>query len=164
MKTESPRVWADESFDAPTFHTALEYLKLRKPRVLFLSLGETDDWAHAGNYGEYLLSARRFDSDLAELWNDVQSMPEYRGNTTLIVLTDHGRGGGPDDWKSHGQKIPDSKNIWIAMLGPGIPAHGVEHNATPVTQSQVAATVARLLGQNWNAAEPQAGQPLPLAP
>ncbi len=164
LKSESPKVWEDESFDAPTFHTALEYLLLRKPRVLFLSLGETDDWAHAGNYGEYLLSAQRFDADLAQLWNTVQSMPEYRGNTTLIVLTDHGRGSGSEDWKSHGQKIPDSQNIWIAMMGPGIPAHGIEHNTTPVTQSQVAATVARLLGQNWNAAEPKAGQPFPLAP
>ncbi len=160
VKAESPKVWEDESFDAPTFHTALEYLKLRKPRVLFLSLGETDDWAHAGNYGEYLLSARRFDADLAQLWSTVQAMPEYRGNTTLIVLTDHGRGSGTEDWKSHGQKIPDSRNIWIALMGPGIPAHGIEHNSTPVTQSQVAATVARLLGLDWNAAEPKAGPAL----
>lgn len=164
VKAESPKVWSDESFDAPTFHTALEYLKLRKPRVMFLSLGETDDWAHAGNYGEYLLSARRFDADLAELWRTVQAMPEYRGNTTLIVLTDHGRGSGAEDWKGHGQKIPDSKNIWIAMLGPGIAAHGIEHNRDVVTQSQVAATAARLLGQNWNAIEPSAGQSLPLIP
>ena len=164
IKAESPKVWADESFDAPTFHTALEYLKLRKPRVLFLSLGETDDWAHAGNYGEYLLSAQRFDADLAELWNTVQAMPEYRGNTTLIVLTDHGRGNGPEDWKSHGQKIPDSKNIWIAMIGPGIPAHGIERGSKPVTQSQVAATAARLLGLDWNAAERRAGPPVPLVP
>ncbi len=164
VKAESPRVWEDESFDAPTFHTALEYVKLPKPRVLFLSLGETDDWAHAGNYGEYLLSAQRFDADLAELWRTVQAMPEYHGNTTLVILTDHGRGSGPEDWKSHGQKIPDSANIWITLFGSSIPAHGIEHNATPVTQSQVAATVARLLGLNWNAAEPKAGPPLPLAP
>ncbi len=164
IKANSPRVWDDESFDALTFHTALEYLKLRKPRVMFLSLGETDDWAHAGNYGEYLLSAQRFDADLAQLWSTVQSMPEYRGNTTLIVLTDHGRGSGSEDWTSHGQKIPDSKNIWIAMLGPGIPAHGIKRNSMPVTQSQIAATAALLLGQNWNATEPKSGKPLPLAP
>jgi hypothetical protein len=164
IKAESSRVWDDESFDAPTFHTALEHLKLRKPRVMFLSLGETDDWAHAGNYGEYLLSAHRFDADLAQLWNTVQSIPEYRGNTNLIVLTDHGRGSGSEDWKDHGQGIPSSRNIWIAMLGPGIPAHGIERDSMPVTQSQIAATAALLLGQNWNATEPKAGQPLPLAP
>ncbi len=50
------------------------------------------------------------------------------------------------------------------MLGPGIPAHGIERDSMPVTQSQIAATAALLLGQNWNATEPKAGQPLPLAP
>ena len=164
IKAQSPRVWDDESFDALTLHTALEYLKLRKPRVMFLSLGETDDWAHAGNYGEYLLSAHRFDADLAQLWSTVQSIPEYRGNTNLIVLTDHGRGSGPEDWKDHGQKISGSRNIWIAMLGPGIPVHGIERDSMPVTQSQIAATAASLVGQNWNATEPKAGQPLPLVP
>ncbi len=161
-KAESPRVWEDEAFDAPTFYTALEYLKLKKPRVLFLSLGETDDWAHAGNYGEYLESAKRVDADLAQLWSTLQAMPEYHDNTTLIFLTDHGRGSGPEDWKSHGQKIPDSKNIFIAIFGAGVEPHGIETNVPPVTQSQVAATVAQYLGLDWNQAEPQAGKPLPV--
>ena len=86
-------------------------------------------------------------------------MPEYHDNTTLIFLTDHGRGSGPEDWKSHGQKIPDSKNIFIAIFGAGVEPHGIETNVPPVTQSQVAATVAQYLGLDWNQAEPQAGSP-----
>ncbi len=159
-KAESPHIWDDEAFDAPTFYTALEYLKLKKPRVMFLSLGETDDWAHGGNYGEYLDSAYRVDRDLAQLWGQLQSMPEYRDNTLLIFLTDHGRGNGPEDWKSHGQKIPDSKQIFIGLLGPGVPAIGVEKNVATVTQNQVAATVAQYLGLDWRAQEPLAGKPL----
>src|SRR5262249_6533802 len=50
-----------EALDAFTFHTALEYFKVKKPRVLFLSLGETDEWAHAGRYDLYLRAAHRFD-------------------------------------------------------------------------------------------------------
>jgi len=46
LKRDSPRVWEDGSFDAPTFYTAMEYIREKKPRVVFLSLGETDDWAH----------------------------------------------------------------------------------------------------------------------
>jgi hypothetical protein len=46
LKKEIPRYWDEEPFDALPFRTALEYLKKRKPRILFLSLGETDDWAH----------------------------------------------------------------------------------------------------------------------
>jgi hypothetical protein len=86
-------------------------------------LGETDDWAHAGAYPEYLNAAHLGDSYLRELWELVQSMPEYRGKTTLIVLPDHGRGVGPL-WTSHGEKIPESKQTWMAFLGPDTPAAG----------------------------------------
>ena len=54
----------DEALDAFPFHTALEFLKTEKPRVLYLSLGETDDWAHAGRYDLSLRAARRFDSSI----------------------------------------------------------------------------------------------------
>lgn len=160
-KADSPRIWDDEPFDAPEFDTAMEYVKAQHPRVLFLSLGETDDWAHGGNYGEYLLSAHRVDQYLERLWTALQSMPQYRNKTTLIFTTDHGRGGDGDGWKSHGQKLPDSKHIFIGLLGSGIAPTGLQAHVAPVTQSQIAATVAGLLGKNWNAAEPKAGKPLP---
>ena len=92
LKAETPRIWPDEPFDPIPFYTALEYLKEKKPRILYLSLGETDDWAHAGNYTEYLNAAHRADDYVRDLWETVQSMPEYRGSTTLIFSPDHGRG------------------------------------------------------------------------
>ena len=163
MKRDAPRVWEDEVFDAPTAYTAMEYVKVAKPRVLYLSLGETDDWAHGNNYGEYLLSAHRADDYVRQLWTMMQAMPEYRGTTALVFLTDHGRGGsgekGDRSWTTHGEKTPEAKNIFIAVSAPGV-AGGLKADA--VTQSQVAATVARLLGEDWNAAEPLAGKPLPL--
>jgi hypothetical protein len=159
-KAETPRTWDDEPFDAPTFYTAEEYIKAKKPRVVFLSLGETDDWAHAGNYGEYLNSAHRVDSYLERLWTMLQAIPEYRGHTTLIFLPDHGRGSGPEDWGTHGQKTPDSKYIFMGFMGPQTPAMGNRTNVPAVTQSQVAATLARFLGLDWNAAEPGAGLPI----
>lgn len=84
MKKETPHYWDEEPFDALPFRTALEYLKERKPRVLFLSLGETDDWAHGGNYLQYLDAAHRADDFLRILWETVQSMPQYRDHTTLF--------------------------------------------------------------------------------
>jgi Type I phosphodiesterase / nucleotide pyrophosphatase len=162
-KAEAPQIWDEEPFDAPTFYTAMEYIMAKKPRVLFLSLGETDDWAHAGNYGEYLNSAHRVDSYLEQLWTVLQAMPEYRGNTTLIFLPDHGRGSEPKDWTSHGQKIPDSKYIFMGFMGPQTPALGNRTNVPAVTQSQVAATLAKYLGLDWNAEEPKAGLPVTAA-
>lgn len=163
VKETAPHVWDDEVFDGPEFLLAREYLRTKHPRVLFLSLGETDDWAHSGNYGEYLESAHRADAYLKELWELLQSMPEYRGNTALLFTTDHGRGSAgtadPKDWQSHGEKIADSRFIWFAGMGPGLPASGVSL-ASGILQNQFAATLAKLLGENWNAAEPKAGKPL----
>jgi len=160
MKAELPKVWDEEPFDAVTFHSATEYLNARKPRVLYLSLGETDDWAHAGNYTEYLHAAHRVDAYLKTLWDWVQSTPEYRGKTTLVFSPDHGRGATASDWKSHGEKQPESKYIWIAFLGPDTPATGERSNIGAVTQNQIAATLASLLGEDYATAEPKAGKPI----
>ena len=152
--------WDDEVYDSFAFHTALEYLKLHKPRVLYLSLGETDDWAHEGRYDSYLRAAHRVDQYLQELWETVQSMEEYRGKTTLIFSTDHGRGEAPVEWKDHGEKIPGSKYIWMAFMGPDTRALGERSKIAAVTQNQIAATLAALLGENYNAAVHKAGQPI----
>jgi hypothetical protein len=155
LKAETVRIWPDEAFDPLPFHTAVEYVKANKPRVLFLGLGETDDWAHGNSYAEYLNAAHRDDSYLRQLWEQLQSMPEYQGKTTLIVLPDHGRGVGAE-WTSHGQKIPASKETWMAYLGPDTAAKGERQQVGPVTESQVAATLAALLGEDYHAAVPQA--------
>ena len=159
MKAETPKIWDGEAFDALPFHTAIEYLKAKKPRVLFVGLGETDDWAHTGSYPEYLIAAHLGDSYLRELWELVQSMPEYRGTTTLIVLPDHGRGQGLD-WTHHGEKIPESRETWMAFLGPDTPARGERGKGTVVTESQIAATIAAFLGEDYHAAVPESGAPI----
>jgi len=154
------RIWSDEPFDSFTFYTAMRYLELHHPRVLYVSLGETDEWAHAGNYELYLDAAHRVDRFLREFWQTVQSMPGYRGATTLVFSPDHGRGEAPDEWKSHGRKIPDSKYIWMGILGPDTPALGERSHISPITQSQIAATLAALLGEDYNAEVSKAGKPV----
>ena len=160
LKLETVRIWPDEAFDPVPFHTAMEYLKIQKPRVLFLGLGETDEWAHAGSYAEYLNSAHLADDYLRQIWEMTQSMPEYRGKTTLIVLPDHGRGEGAK-WTDHGEKVPESMQTWMAFLGPDTPPLGERKRSNPVTESQIAATVAALLGEDYPAAVPKAAAPIP---
>jgi hypothetical protein len=149
-----------EALDAFPFHTALEYLRVKKPRVLYLSLGETDEWAHGSRYDLYLRSAHRFDRYVKELWNAAQSIPEYRGSTTLILAVDHGRGSAPVEWRSHGEKVPESKYVWMAFLGPDTQPLAERSKSDPVTQSQIAATLAALLGEDYPAHQPKAGKPI----
>ncbi len=159
LKGELPQVWDNEAFDALQFRTALEYLKEHKPRVLYISMGETDTWAHRGDYPEYLKAAHRVDNYLKILWETLQSMPEYRDRTTLIFSPDHGRGEG-EKWRDHGREAPDSKYIWMAFLGPDTPALGERSNIPAVTQNQIAATLAALFGEDYGAEVPKAGQPV----
>jgi hypothetical protein len=159
LKRETVRIWADEPFDPVPFHTAMEYVEAKKPRVLFVGLGETDDWAHAGSYAEYLNAAHLADDYLRQIWELVQSLPEYRGKTTLIVLPDHGRGTGME-WTDHGQKVPESMQTWMAFLGPDTAPLGERKQTQTVTESQIAATIAALLGEDYRAVVPKAGAPI----
>jgi hypothetical protein len=159
LKARTPRIWEDESFDPLPFYTAVEYMKAVKPRVLFIGLGETDDWAHMGAYPEYLNAVNRDDAYLQELWSLVQSMTEYRDKTTLIVLPDHGRGRGAL-WGLHAWPVPGSGQTWMAFMGPDTPARGERALSAPVTESQVAATMAALLGEDYDASVSKAGVPI----
>jgi hypothetical protein len=154
------RLWGDNAFDALAHATAREVIIRDTPRLLFLGYGETDEWAHDGRYDRLLLSARSMDAMLADLWALLQSMPEYRGTTTLIVTADHGRGDGPNRWKDHGRDVDGADKIWMAVLGPDTPPRGDRVRTAQVTQAQVAATVAALLGLDWPTASPGAAAPL----
>jgi hypothetical protein len=154
-----PRYWPDNVYDVITMEAAREHLLLHRPRVMFIGLGETDEWGHGRRYDLYLDSAKNSDRYLAELWKTMQTMPQYAEKTTLIVTTDHGRGSTRIDWTDHGKNVPGAEYIWIAVIGPDTSARGVRENVE-ATQSQIAATIARLLGQDFNAASPRAAAPL----
>ena len=157
---ESPREHENELYDTFVFHAAMDYLRRNKPRVLYISFGETDSNGHAGRYDKILESAHRVDGYTKAVWETLQSMDQYRDKTTLVMTTDHGRGSGPVQWKSHNKDVPGSENIWMAFMGPDTPALGERMNVDAVTQNQIAATLAALLGEDYHAAVPQSGAPI----
>ena len=159
LSAELPPLWGSTRLDGPTVLGALEYVKARKPRVLYIMLGETDEWAHGQRYDLYLDAAWRGDRFIRRLWEQLQSMPEYAGKTALVISTDHGRGSTVRDWGNHGKEYPQAGQIWIAAMGPGIAARG-EREEVAATQAQVAATLARLLGRDFRREVPAAAPPI----
>ncbi|MDA0683186.1 MAG: alkaline phosphatase family protein [Bacteroidetes bacterium] len=147
LQAQTPSPWTSVRLDVFTHNYALESLKQDRPRLLYISYGETDDFAHDAEYRHYLDAAQRTDEMIRELWDWVQSDPEYANRTAFVITTDHGRGD-KERWIGHGGDWVGSENIWLAMLGPGI---------TPMEetvqgqwyQNQVAATVADLLGLDY---------------
>ncbi|MGO8971929.1 MAG: AP protein [Steroidobacteraceae bacterium] len=138
----------------------LDYVKTQQARVLFVGYGETDNWAHQGRYDLVLDSAHRFDFFVKQLWETMQAIPRYRGHTTFIITTDHGRGSGLTEWKEHGVEEKGSENIWIAVLGPDTKPLGERSNTHRVTQAQIAATVAAFVGRDYPREVPKAAPPL----
>ena len=155
----TPSPFGEERLDAFTNQYARAYLQRKKPRVLYIGFGDTDDFAHGGEYGAYLHAARYTDEFIHQLWNYLQSDPQYRGKTTLLITTDHGRGAAAGgQWKNHGAEVAGADQIWLAALGPDTPATG-ESLAGQLYQNQVAATLAQLLGVAY-APTPQTGKPI----
>jgi phosphopentomutase/2,3-bisphosphoglycerate-independent phosphoglycerate mutase family metalloenzyme len=150
------RIWDGMTFDAYLQAVVVEYLSRNQPRVLYLGFGETDEWAHEGRYDLYLRAAHQVDQFIADLWRTLQGMPGYAGKTTFIITTDHGRGGGLEQWRDHGREVEGAEYVWVAVLGPDTGPRGERRDTVSVTQAQVAATVAALLGFDWPAASPGA--------
>jgi len=149
--------------DVLTYFTAKEYLKAYRPRLMYISFDETDDFAHSGMYDQYLKSLHAEDAMLANLWNTLQSIPQYKDNTTLIITCDHGRGGtGKATWKNHGQEVKESSQIWLAAVGNGIAPKGEIKQPIQLYQNQIASTIAKLMGESFNEknAKHPVGEPL----
>lgn len=172
--TTSP--WDIVRPDSFTHQFALAALRAHA-KALFISYGETDDYAHEGDYAQYIISANRTDRFLHELWETLQADPFYAGKTTLIVTVDHGRGDvAGESWRHHSSPqalargtsslrerfpdgIPGSDQIWIAALGPDIRA-GASVSGACAGLNQIAATALTALGLDWRAYNPAAGAPL----
>lgn len=148
LQPQVPSPWGTVRLDAFTHHYAKEYLEKHQPRLLYVAYGETDDFAHDGEYDAYLKSAYQTDAFIRDLWEWAQSHEAYRGKTTLLITTDHGRGF-QDEWTGHGNDIDGAEAIWIAALGPDTPMRGIVEGTCGFTQSQIAATTAALLGLNY---------------
>jgi len=143
--------------DVFTYFAAREYLKTYEPKVLYIAFDETDDFAHGGEYDQYLKSAHAEDAMIADLWNFLQSTPPYKNKTTLIITCDHGRGDKlKDNWRHHGSRIEDAGQIWIAAIGPDTKPSGEFKTKNMLYQQQLAATFASLLGFSFRANHPVA--------
>jgi hypothetical protein len=162
LAADLPPFWSYGPVDAPIVAAALEHLRTRKPRVLYLMLGEGDEWAHQNRYDLYLDATYRADRFIRRLWDTAQGLPEYTGRTAILVTTDHGRGETVKDWTNHGRGVPAADRVWMAVMGPGVAPLGVRQSIE-VTASQIAATVAALVGEDFRQSRAEVAPPVPLA-
>jgi hypothetical protein len=144
--------------DIITYFQAIEYLKSRKPKVLYIGYSETDVWSHEGNYLSYLNAALQVDKSIENLWTTIQSMPQYKNKTALFITTDHGRGDKiKSEWTDHGEEFFGSNQMWFAVMAPGVSGKGEIKTPGQYYQKQFAQTIACMLGVTF-VAEHEVGE------
>ncbi len=160
--TEQPPDWTyvDPAVngDRDVYTKALEELGRTdvETRLAMLVLGINDSGGHSGRWDLYEDTLANADVLAADLWAWLQQDPRYRGTTTMIVTTDHGR---HDDahggFRSHGGICRGCQDQLCFVLGPDTPRGQVV--TRPCYSVDIAPTIARLLGGRM----PRAlGQPL----
>ena len=178
LQDDIPSPWGNVRLDAFTHHYALSHIRNHHPRIVYIGYGETDDFAHDGQYDQYVMAAHRSDRFIEELWNLIESDDFYKDNTVLFITVDHGRGEEPEEtWRHHASKksvstrmqslaryeegIVGSDAVWMAAIGPGVPANGLLATDNEcLTSNRIAATLLQLLGEDYRQFEPQMGAPM----
>ncbi len=160
LQFETTTPWNSVRHDAYTFAFCMDHIQRNLPRVLYLSLGETDDWAHDGRYDRVLENLERSDRYIQNLWEVYQSNPTTRDQTCFIVTTDHGRGDNPFNWMHHNDKLEGARHTWMAICSPNLEYRGEWHHHPEVYSDQIASTAARILGVDFIDQHPEAGKPI----
>ena len=147
LQPKVPSPWGTVRLDAFTHYYALEHMKKEHPSLVYIAYGETDDFAHDGDYEAYLKSAHTTDAMIKELWDFTQNDAYYKDNTMFIITTDHGRGTEPlETWKGHGDRVKNAGGVWIVIFGKGIASKGEIASKEQLYSNQIAATVLKVMG------------------
>jgi hypothetical protein len=170
LQRQAIQPWVVVRQDVFTYNFAFEFIKRKQPKLMCISFGETDDFAHDGDYEHYLLSIENTDNMIGQLWSYCQSNEYYKDKTTFIITTDHGRGSDPiEEWKSHGQNlvrggitynIKGSDETWLAVIGPNVEAKGEMQTSVQLYASQIFSTIKELLQIDFDGPENQ--EPMPI--
>jgi hypothetical protein len=107
--------------DRLTAERALRHLATEQPDVLYVGLGEPDEYGHHDDYAGYLAALAYADAFVGRLFDTLDHMGPRGSRTHVIVTADHGRA---RDFKGHGGSYPESARVWLFAAGPSITAHG----------------------------------------
>lgn len=109
--------------DELSVYVLRQLMRQEAPSLLWITMHDIDV-AHAGAYSLYIEGIRRTDRLCAEIWNLIQTEPEYAGKTTLFILPDFGRDSdedaGGNGFQHHRTGDAPSRTTWMLALGAGV--------------------------------------------
>jgi hypothetical protein len=109
--------------DELSVYIAKQLMRQLAPSLLWITLHDIDI-AHSGTFSLYLDGIRRSDRLCAELWQSIQTNPEYANKTTMFILPDFGRDSdiesGGNGFQHHRTGDAVSRTTWMMALGPDV--------------------------------------------
>lgn len=124
--------------DRATAEIALHHLRRTRPELLFVSLGDTDEFAHHGDYRGYLAALRQADATLGRMIAEVVGWGEEGRHVTFVVTADHGRCA---TFADHGRHCPESARTFLIAGGGKVPRRGEVDLEAPIYLRDIAPTV-----------------------
>jgi hypothetical protein len=111
------------SADELSVYVMQQLMQQFAPSLLWITLHDMDV-AHTGAYSLYLEGIKRTDRLCADIWKMIESDPEYKGRTTMLILPDFGRDSdfstSGNGFQHHRTGDPLSRTTWMMALGPHI--------------------------------------------
>ncbi|MEO8735997.1 MAG: hypothetical protein ABI380_05620 [Edaphobacter sp.] len=133
--------------DELSLFVARQIMREVAPSLLWVTLHDIDV-AHTGAFSLYLEGIQRSDRICAELWQAIQTEPEYKGKTNLFILPDFGRDSdgdvGGNGFQHHRTGDALSRTTWLMALGPDVRQNTIV--TRPIESIDLAPSVAALLG------------------
>ena len=133
--------------DELSVYIVRQLMRQLAPSLLWITMHDIDV-AHAGAFSLYIDGIRRTDRLCAEVWQAIQSEPEYAGKTTLFILPDFGRDSDEDSagngFQHHRTGDAASRTTWMMTLGPGI-REGVVHDRA-LDSTDLVPTIGSIMG------------------
>jgi hypothetical protein len=144
----------NDNSDLKVIGYTVEVLNWFKPKLTVVDLSNID--VCHGDYTAYLKNLHRADHGVGFLWREIQRIPGMAGNTTMIVMPEHGRDMEPNpiqdenDWYAydHSGGNVNTRRIFSLMVGPGVQAGlSVGDEGNPVGDSaDIVPTIADIFG------------------
>lgn len=136
------------SGDELTYFVSREIMRKFAPKLLVVIFSDVES-AHFGSYSLHLAGIRTGDRLVYELWREVNANPQYRGQTTMIVLPEFGRdpdGSSTNGFLNHRSPEPSCRTTWMMCLGAAVDRPQLVER--PVQHIDVCSTLAHVLGCN----------------
>jgi len=133
--------------DELSVYVARQLMQQLAPSLLWITLHDIDV-AHAGTYSLYIDAIQRSDRLCGEIWQMIQSEPEYAGKTTMFILPDFGRdsdtASGGNGFQHHRTGDAFSRTTWMMVRGAGVRENVVVDR--PVESTDLVPTLGSLFG------------------